>query len=1023
LALLLVSAPAAQAEPTKVHFNRDIRPILSDRCFTCHGPDESKREGGFRLDQRDSAVGEADSGERPLVPGQPDASALLARITAEDEFELMPPPETGKKLADEEIDLLRRWIAEGAEYQGHWSFLKPERPPLPPVPDESRVGNAIDHFVFSRLQREGFEPAPEADKRTLIRRVSFDVTGLPPTPDEIREFLNDESADAYQKLVDRLLASPRYGEQMARFWLDAARYGDTHGLHLDNYRSIWPYRDWVINAFNDNMPFDQFTIEQLAGDLLPNPTTDQLVATGFNRCHVTTSEGGSIAEEFLVRYAVDRVETTSTVWLGMTMGCAVCHEHKFDPFSQKEFYQLFAYFNSTAENPMDGNKPYQPNIDLQARTRSQQEQLDRFDRQIAEAEAEIQSALAKIEYREPAEARPPGAPQPEELVWIDDNVPPGAKPDGNTPWQWVTANEHPVASGQRASKRTATELSQHFFIAANPPLEVGEGDRLFAHVFLDPDNPPREIMLQLNDGSWEHRAIWGEDLIAWGTPNSPSRRHLGSLPEAGKWVRLEFDAAQVGLNPGAKINGWAFTQFAGTVYWDRAGIVTVKVPALFDSQLAWEAAAKENAKAMNLPGEVSAALIIEPADRTAEAQQTLRNHFLRYFHASSREIFAPLDKRIEETKRQREQLTKEIPFTLVSKELPQPRPAHVLNRGNYDQKLEQVQRAVPACFPPLPEGAPNNRLGLAQWLVDPSNPLSARVTVNRFWQQYFGVGLVKTAEDFGSQGEFPSHPGLLDWLAVELIESGWDVKHMQRLIVTSATYRQSSKVSGELHRRDPENRLLARGPRYRLDAETVRDNALAVSGLLVERLGGPSVKPYQPLGLWKAVGYTSSNTANFTQDRGDKLYRRSLYTFWKRTSPPPTMSILDAPNRETCTVRRERTNTPLAALALMNDVQFFEAARHLAQRMMKEGGQDVQDRAAYAFELATARVPSPQELQVLVQQYQAHRDAFAGNTESAAKLLSVGDSPRDESLDAVEHAAYTMVANLILNLDETVTKR
>jgi len=891
------------------------------------------------------------------------------------------------------------------------------------VPDGSLVRNGIDHFTIARLHREGLKAAPEADKRTLVRRATLDLTGLPPTPGEIQEFLQDESADAYEKLVDRLLASPHYGENMARYWLDAARYGDTHGLHLDNYRSIWPYRDWVIQAFNDNMPFDQFTIEQLAGDLLPNPTTDQLVATGFNRCHVTTSEGGSIAEEFLVRYAVDRVETTSTVWLGMTMGCAVCHEHKFDPFSQKEFYQLFAYFNSTAENPMDGNKPYQANVDLQARTRSQQEQLDRFEQELAKTEAEIEEALAKIEYQEPATSGPPRAPQPEELVWIDDNVPPGASPDGNSPWQWVTANDHPVASGQRASKRTATELSQHFFTGANPPLEVGEGDKLFAHVFLDPDNLPREIMLQFNDGSWDHRAIWGEDVIAWGKPNSPSRRHLGSLPEAGKWVRLEVDAAQVGLGPGAKLNGWAFTQFGGTVYWDRAGIVTVNVPARYDSQLAWEAAAKENAKGMRLPSAVSAALIIAPEDRTDEAQQTLRNHFLRYFHTQSRDKFSPLDQRLDEIKRQQEALKNEIPYTLVTKELSKPRPAHVLNRGNYDQKLEQVERAVPACLPPLPEGAPNNRLGFAQWLVDPANPLSARVTMNRFWQQYFGVGLVKTAEDFGSQGEFPSHPALLDWLAVELVESGWDVKHMQRLIVTSATYRQSSKMTADLYRRDPENRLLARGPRYRMDAEMVRDNALAVSGLLVETIGGPSVKPYQPLGLWKAVGYTSSNTANFVQDQGDKLYRRSLYTFWKRTSPPPTMSILDAPNRETCTVRRERTNTPLAALALMNDVQFVETARHLAERMMKEGGEEVEQRMAFAFELATARAPSPQELQILVGQYRAHRETFAGDEESAKKLLSVGDSPHNESLDAIDHAAYTMVANLILNLDETLTKR
>ncbi len=1023
---LLSATAATSAEPEpKVDYNRDVRPILSDNCYLCHGPDSGTRLTDWRLDLKESALGETDSGEVAIEPGKSDASELARRIRSTNKYERMPPPRSKKELSQEQIATLVRWIDQGAPWEGHWSFVAPKRPTPPEVADEGFVHNPIDRFVLARLRQEGLSPSPASDKTTLIRRVTFDLTGLPPTLDEVDAFLADESPQAYEKLVDRLLDSPARAEHMARYWLDSARYADTHGLHLDNLRSMWLYRDWVIDAFAENKRFDQFTIEQLAGDLLPDATPSQHVASGFNRAHVTTSEGGSIAEEYVVRYAVDRTETMGKVWMGLTVGCAVCHDHKFDPISQKEFYQLYAYFNNTAENPMDGNQPYQKSVDMKVPTSEQTAQFAEFDRTLVEIRERIRTEVAKVEYEDPGAESEPSEPARREVVWIDDALPKGAKPaaDAGTAWQFVEAPEHPVHSGKRAVVRTAEELTQNYFTEADPGLTVGEGDVLFTHVYLDPDNPPLEIMLQFNDGTWEHRAYWGEDRIDWGTADTASRRAAGALPEHGKWVRLEIEAAKVGLSAGAVVRGWAFTQFGGTVYWDSAGIVThvPQGPPQNESLIVWERAQRA-AKAAKLPEPVRKAILVEPETRDDAQRQQIRDHFIEHVYAKSREQFAGLHGEIAAVEKQKADLDKQIPWTLVTRERPERRMAHFLNRGAYDKPGDEVQRNVPAVLPPLPEDAPDNRLGLARWLVDPGHPLTARVAVNRLWQQHFGTGLVKTSGDFGSQGEWPSHPKLLDWLAAEFIDSGWNVRHMQRLMVTSATYRQSSRVSPAAAARDPENRMLARGSRYRLDAEMVRDNALATSGLLVQKLGGPSVKPYQPDGLWFAVAYTSSNTARFKQDQGDALYRRSLYTFWKRTSPPPTMLLLDAPSRETCVVHRARTNTPLAALALMNDVQFFEAARKLAERMMLEGGSTVKERAAYGFRLATARRAGDFEIGVLLRQFETHLAEFRQDAEAAAKVVAAGESPRDESLDVAELAAWTMVANLILNLDETLTK-
>jgi hypothetical protein len=1030
--LVLISAAGthAWAADDPIDFNREIRPILSDVCYKCHGPDENQRQADFRLDTEEGAFAKLESGQVAIKPGDGSASELIRRVNSTDDDVRMPPPDSGKSLSESQKTLLRKWIDSGAPWRGHWSFIKPERPELPEVQAADQAPTEIDRFVLHRLESDGLSFSPSAARSTLIRRVTLDLTGLPPSPAEIDAFLADDSEQAYDKLVDRLLASKQYGEQMARYWLDAARYGDTHGLHLDNERSIWPYRDWVINAFNDNKPFDEFTVEQLAGDLLPNPTRDQLIATGFNRCNVSTSEGGVIDEEFRVRYAVDRVETTGTVWLGLSVGCAVCHEHKFDPISQKEFYQLFAYFNNVADKGRDGNALLPPPV-LQVPTAEQAREQTELTAKRNSLQEQLNAALAAVAltYTDTrANSALPADDVRREHVWIEDAVPPGASlnTSGNGPagWLFVSQPTHPVHSGTTSTVRTSDGMGQHFFTQAAQPLRVGAGDRLFAYVYLDPKNPPQEIMLQFNDGSWDHRAAWGEDLIDWGESDKSSRQLMGPLPEPGKWVRLEVDAAHVGLKAGASVGGWAFTQHGGTVYWDRAGIVSTlpQDGSQFDSYRVWERMSRI-LKGAGLPKPIGELVQKPMGERSDEQEKQLRDHYLRHVYAKTQETFAPLNKRVAEAEQQLAELNKAIPSTLILRDNENSRPAYVLVRGQYDQHGEEVQHGVPAALgPALPDKSPANRMALARWLVSSEHPLTARVTVNRFWQQYFGTGIVATTEDFGSQGEWPSHPGLLDWLAVEFIESGWDVKHLQKLIVTSATYRQQSHVSAEMVERDPQNRQLARGPRFRMDAEMVRDLALDVSGLLVRTVGGRSVKPYQPAGIWEAVGYTTSNTAKFKRDTGSKLYRRGLYTFWKRTAPPPSMQTFDAPSREACTVRRSRTNTPLQALVLMNDEQYVEAARNLAERMMRDGGQTASDRISYAFRLATGRNPAKEEMAVLLDVYQAHHAEFEGNQEAARKLLEVGESGYDDSLNVSELAALTMIGSLILNLDETVTK-
>jgi len=1026
---LILSHAATGSEGSKdgaVTFNRDIRPIFSDTCFACHGFDANKRKADLRLDTSEGAVA-VHKGRQAVKGGDLKGSEMWRRVNSVDPKVMMPPPDFGKKLTPQQIALIGKWIQQGGAYQKHWAFEAPVRPNVPVVRNKDWPRSDLDRFIVAKLESKQLGPSAEASRETLIRRVTIDLTGLPPTPSEVDAFLADRQPDAYERLVERLLGSPRYGEHMARYWLDVARYGDTHGLHLDNERSIWPYRDWVVEAFNRNLPFDQFTVWQLAGDLLPNATREQKVASGYNRCNVSTSEGGAIDEEFQVRYAVDRVEATSITWLGLTMGCAVCHDHKFDPILQKEFYQVFSIFNNISEKAMDGNALLPPPT-LKLPTEEQEKELKSLDARTSELEQKRTALVSNFKYTDPATLTNSAKAESKEIVWIDDAFPAQAEVivnEGNEPNKWVTQAEGQVFSGQKAVQRSGKGLHQVSFSNCETPFTCGTDGKLFAYVFLDPKDPPKAIMLQYHTDDWRFRANWGDtDLIPYGKKDTPEKKQLGDLPESGKWVRLEVDLTAFGLSPGTKITGMAFTQFDGRAWWDKAGLVTTDDPAQDPSRsfLAWERRDKSRGDKSSATKEIQALLKKEAADRSeSEREQLLRYYLANVFEDPQSELGA-MRNELKAISGKRAQIDKDVIVTMVSQELEKPRPAWVLTRGQYDKHGEAVQPGVPSVLPPLPPSETTNRLDFARWLVDPKHPLTARVAVNRLWQQFFGVGIVKTAEDFGTKGEWPSHPELLDWLATEFLRTGWDVKNLVRLMVTSATYRQDSKTTPELVSIDPENRLLAHGPRYRLDAEELRDNALFLGGLLNLKMGGRGVRPYQPPGIWEAVGYTASNTAKYTQDHGDALYRRSLYLFWKRTAPPPAMITFDAPSREQCRARRERTNTPLQALLTMNDPQYFEAARQLGYRMIQEGGAGDNERLQYGFRLATARIPTEKERAILADTLAAERAHYQANIDASKSAIAVGESPVSKDVSPTELAAFTMVANLLLNLDEVVTK-
>jgi hypothetical protein len=1029
--ILSLAVTATAAAAGNVRYNRDIRPILSANCFHCHGPDRKHRRADLRLDEEE--------GVEVAFGGGLDESEGWRRIVSEDD-DRMPPAEAHRDLTTDEIALLKRWIEQGAPWEGHWAFIAPAKPPVPTVSSSVPVCHPIDAFIFARLRREGLSPSPEADKERLLRRVCLDLTGLPPTIAEIDAFLTDNSEDAYEKVVDRLLASEHFGERMALAWMDAARYGDSSVFHADGPRDMWPWRDWVIRAYNTNKPFDEFTVEQLAGDLLPTATLDQKTATGFHRNNATTDEGGAIAEEFRVEYAVDRVKTTSMVWMGLSMECAQCHDHKYDPITMTDYYRFFAYFNQASDPGMQtrgGNQAPVVNVldtALQAEAKRLEAQLPSLETKLKErataAEPEFEKWLAQAAAQTGGEARLPGGAVVH--LPLDESLADAIRPDRKAAIQGK-----PLWAGGRFGKAFKCDRSN--FVDVGQVADFERTDAFSYGCWIKPDGDANGAPIaRMNDGN----AFRGFDLHCSGGnaavhiintwPSNAIKVTTKAKLKPNEWqhVFVTYDGSSRAAGIKIYFNGasqpWEVNE-------DRlSDTVRTKVPlylgrrnpgsqfaGLIDEVRVYDRHLSDSEVAALAGSDpIGPLLILEPEDRTVEQIQQLRTHYL----TSHDQPYQDISTQIRDLKSKIAAASKPISTVMVMQDVPKMRPTFVLYRGNYASPIKErpVQPGVLEILPPLPDNAPPNRRGLAQWLVRPDHPLTARVTVNRYWYLLFGTGIVKTLEDFGAQGEWPSHADLLDWLAVDFVESGWDIKRMIKQMVMSATYRQTSRVTPELHQRDPENRLLARGPRFRLQGELIRDNALAASGLLVPIVGGPGVKPYQPAGLWNEVSL--SGNVRFVQDHGEKLYRRSLYIYWKRSAPAPAMTIFDAPTREKCTLRRSRTNTPLQALVTMNDVQFVEAARALAQRVMREGGESTDDQIVLAYRLATGVRPPATVLDILKRAHAEELEVFRREPARATKLLAIGESPRDENLDPASHAAMSVVASMILNLDETLTR-
>lgn len=1000
--LVLTALPGLLVAAPKVDFNRDVRPILADNCFACHGPDEKQRKAKLRLDTREGALAVLDLKK----PGESD---LIRRILTTDKTEHMPPMTTGKNVSPAQVETLRQWIAEGAEYRGHWAFIAPKRPELPAVSDGWGI-NPIDRFVLDRLRKENLKPSAEANKATLIRRVTLDLTGLPPTPKEIDDFLADTSPNAYEKVVDRLLGSIRYGERMALDWLDAARYADTNGYHIDNGRDMTRWREWVIDSFHKNKPYDQFTVEQLAGDLLPNATVDQKIASGFNRNHMINFEGGAIPEEYLTAYIVDRVNTTTTVWMGLTYACCQCHDHKYDPLTQKEFYQLYAYFNGVPENGLDGNRGNSAPL-IRVLTKEQEARIATLKKELAELQSKRDQADPMIAAELAQWEKNPGVVK---TTWTPAKLDKVRGKNGTT--FTTTADGITVAGGPNPDRET-------YSFSLKPGVKASA---LRLEVFPD-DTLPMKGPGRSANGNF---VMTGFKVTVDGKPVK-----LRSASADYSQADGIFDVKTL-LQPNGK--GWAIYPQTGKPH---HAIVELAEPVAADKEIAVELQfnspfgshqfAKFRMLATNsatphegnpYPANIDAILKADPAKRSPADKKALAD----FYKANLSPSLRAMNDKIADLRKAIATEENSGATAMVMQEMPKPRDTFMLVRGAYDKKGEKVVPGTPAVLPPLPKDAPSNRLALAKWLVAPEHPLTARVTVNRYWQLFFGTGIVKTTEDFGTQGDYPSHPELLDWLATDFRDSGWDMRRLCKMIVTSATYRQSSAVSKELVAKDPENRLLARGPRFRLQAEFIRDQALAVSGLLNGEVGGKSVSPYQPAGLWEEL-MSRSDGANwtaqsYTQSKGKDLYRRTMYTFWKRTCPPPSLATLDAPDRETCVVRRSRTNTPLQALVLMNDPTYVEAARKFAERLMIEGGKSTDEKLNLGFRMVTGRAIQDRELAVLKKVLERQKGRFQNDEQAALKLLSVGEAPRDAKLPVVELAAWTMVANSLLNLDESLTR-
>ena len=1012
-----------------VEFNAQIRPILADNCYLCHGPDRGTRKAGLRLDDREAALAGV-KGRPAIVPGRSAASELVKRITSQDPDYRMPKPESGRSLTPQQVELLRRWIDQGAKYETHWAYTPPRKKPLPSVRDAAWPRNPVDYFILAELEKAGVKPAPQADARTLIRRLSFDLLGLPPTVEEVDAFVADGSPQAYERLVERLLASPHYGERMALSWLDLVRFADTVGYHGDQDIDVWPYRDYVIRAFNENLPFDEFTREQLAGDLLPHATTQQKVASAYNRLNMVTREGGAQAKEYLAKYAADRVRTTSSVWMASTLGCAQCHDHKFDPFTTKDFYRFAAFFADVQEQGVYESSGFHdafpPVIRVpsgaqteklaalsaaltaaaqaESRLRELSAGLHSNDVSLAQARQQVAAALgldagaltpALAKWESAARERIRAGKELEVPLLIEEAAR-GGKKEG----AWLLADRadgKPTHSGKRVRRQAGEGVVQHLASDFTEPQELRQGDRLYAYVYLDAKQPPATLMLQWDTGGrkWEHRAYWGKDLIPFGSigKDAPDHRRAGDLPSAGGWVRLEVQPAMVGLKPGDQLRGLALTQHGGRAWWDDAGVMSPDAP----------------------PEAVSEIVKKDPGLRTDGDGKALLAQFLEdgaLKTATGKRLAARLAK---------EQFEANLPLCVVTESVT-PREMRVLPRGNWmDDSGEVVQPGIPHAFR-QPEAAGRRRLtrlDLADWLTAPDNPLTARVFVNRLWKTCFGAGLSKVLDDLGTRGEWPRQLELLDWLAVEFRESHWDVKHIVRLLVTSNAYRQSSRPEEKLKELDPFNRLYARQASWRLDAEFVRDNALAISGLLAPAIGGPSVNPYQPADYYKELNFPKRT---YTPDRGENQYRRGLYTHWQRTFLHPSLAAFDAPSREECTAERTVSNTPLQALTLLNDPTYVEAARVLAEHILEQGGASFDERLRWGYRRALSRAPLAGEEAAMKTLFDQQLAEFRSDPHAAKLLVQAGYAPVPDTLEPCEWAAWTSVGRTLLNLHETIVR-
>lgn len=990
----------------KFDFDRDIRPILSDNCFQCHGPDAKHREGNLRLDTRNGLFADLD-GYKVVAPGDLENSELFFRISQEDPQERMPPPEADRHLTEDEIELLKTWISEGAGWKQHWSMAPPEMPDQPEIDEHDWVKNPIDAFILKRLEKDGLEPSKPADPRILARRIHFDITGLPPNPEAIEDFLKTPVNESIQKLFN----SQSYGEKMAIRWLDAARYADTSGYQNDGWREMWRWRDWVIEAYNANMPFDQFTIEQLAGDLLPTPTLEQMIATGFNRNHRGNAEGGIIPEEYQVEYVVDRVDTTFTIWQGVTMGCARCHNHKYDSISQKDYYQVFAMFNNIPENGRawkEGNsEPW-----LKAPTRNQQDELAALIKRDLETRKIWEKAKANYQM-EFADWESSASNLPENWTVTDGLVVHEYVNPDNIKEPIVVPNLNGSAYAHLGNfgyfdefsfgvRLKVDQFKEGTVLSRMVPVPEGRGYNLhltgkgtlqanFVQRWLD-DSVKVEIKEPIPLGEWVH--IW----VNYG--GTRRAKDIGIYLN-GEWVphKINYDFLNQNFSSDEPMRiGKGMADLDGTV----------------DDVRFYDRMLTENEIRVVFEQSTLGSIVDLAANARSRSQKAKLDHF--FISQSGPKYLRTAYGDWQNANRMLTKFDEVLPTVMVMRD-EMPRITRVLERGIYDQPGEKVVPGVPASLPPLPEDYPANRLGLAKWLVSGQNPLTARVAINRLWRDLFGTGLVKTTEDFGVQGERPSHPQLLDWLAVEFMESGWDIQHMLRLMLTSNTYQQSSKLSPELLEKDPENRLLARGPRFRLPAEMIRDQALAASGLLHHEIGGPSVKTYQPDGLWADF----ASDKDYVLAEGKDLYRRSLYTYWKRTVPPPMMINFDAAGREACDEAIRRTNTPLQALNLMNDVTFVEAARVLAQRILS-AEKDEESILQNVFSRVLSRPPNGDEIKVLLSSKNRYYEKYTKDPDAAQALISFGERPVDPAISTATLASWTMICSTLLNLDETVSK-